>query len=235
MRKMMEWTEDMIRFMNDASSYSDYFEFLAEALNPYIEKSNYVCDAGCGLGHLSLSLSSYCKEVVGIDINSNAIQQLNRSISKLGLSNVSSLVADLNTFAPSTKFDLMIFNYFGSMEQIIQIKDRCCLGKAIVVKRNYKNHRFSIGENPITSFTGDTAVDFLIKNRIPYQEKIFSHEFGQPFRNLDDAVEFFKLYSRDENPNLVNQDSVKERLEKTENEIFPYYLKNRKESRILVI
>lgn len=52
---MFIWNEDMIRFLRDASEHSDYHHLLAEYLAKRLPENAHVCDAGCGLGYLSLA------------------------------------------------------------------------------------------------------------------------------------------------------------------------------------
>ena len=54
---MFEWTEERVSFMADACERTDFHEKLAALLSPYLKKTDSVCDAGCGLGYLSLALS----------------------------------------------------------------------------------------------------------------------------------------------------------------------------------
>ena len=58
---MFIWNEDMIRFLRDASEHSDYHHLLAEYLAKRLPENAHVCDAGCGLGYLSLQLAPYCR------------------------------------------------------------------------------------------------------------------------------------------------------------------------------
>lgn len=53
---MQLWVEDMIRFMRDASEYGTYNQELANLLAPELTRDMHICDAGCGLGYLSLAL-----------------------------------------------------------------------------------------------------------------------------------------------------------------------------------
>lgn len=228
---MYQWTPDMIRFMNDASKKTDYFKDLASLIFKEIGAASNVCDAGCGLGQLANELQTYYPCVTGIDINHDAIEFFNKNKNK----EVKVIEADLNAYNPKVKFDLMVFNYFGDIKQIINIHKNCCCGKSVVIKRNYKSHRFSFERKPINSYNRETAVDYLIKNNISYKELSFVHEFGQPFKNLDDAVLFFNTYSRDEDRSIITKENVARRLTKTDDSTFPFYMQHTKESSILII
>ena len=60
-------------------------------------------------------------------------------------------------------------------------------------------------------------------------------EHGQPFASLDDAVRFFRIYSRDEDPGAVAPETVLPRLRRTEDVQYPYYLPQTKRLGILTI
>ena len=53
--KLEFWHEDMIRFMTDASEYGDYYRQLTEKMLPWLSADMHICDAGSGLGYLSLA------------------------------------------------------------------------------------------------------------------------------------------------------------------------------------
>lgn len=74
------WNDDMIRFMADASEHGKYYEELASILSGYITPDALVCDAGCGLGYLSLALSQYCRHITAIDISEKALGILRENI-----------------------------------------------------------------------------------------------------------------------------------------------------------
>ena len=69
---MQLWEKDMVRFMRDASEYSTYHQELAKRLSPYLNKEMHICDAGCGLGYLSLALAPYVGSVTGVERHSDA-------------------------------------------------------------------------------------------------------------------------------------------------------------------
>lgn len=235
MHRMSEWNALMIAFMDDASSYGDYFAALSAALSPYIGKDMAVCDAGCGIGQLSFALSPYAQSVTGIDRSEDAVRFCEKKKRISDVSNVSFECKDLLNMPRKTQFDVMVFNYFGRMEQIVEIARRHCRKRVIVIKKNYTQHRFSIGKNPISGQELYGADECLERDKIAHTGDLFSHEFGQPFRSLEDAVKFFGIYSRDEDRSIINTENVQSRLVKTNNPVFPWYLPHVRESRIYII
>lgn len=235
MHRMSEWNTDMIRFMEDASSYNSYFSLLARRLSSFIGKNKTVCDAGCGIGQLSLALSPYSKHVTGIDRSRDAIERCERKKAVSDVPNVDFLCTDFDSLGESEVFDVMVFNYFGRMNGIMEIARRHCREKVIIIKKNYREHRFSIGRNPIPEGEFSDAQNYLRSENIPYTEDLFSAEFGQPFRSLEDALLFFSTYSRDADAGIVNIENIRRRLVETDNPEFPFYLPHMKDSTIYII
>ena len=70
---------------------------------------------------------------------------------------------------------------------------------------------------------------------IPFTFDTQELEHGQPFASLDEAVQFFRIYSKDEAPGAVTPEAVLPRLQKTGDDAFPYYLPQIKRLGILTI
>ena len=59
----MKWTDESITFLRDAAAMNRYYETIAEKIAPQFPENARVCDAGCGIGELSLALKPYCRHV----------------------------------------------------------------------------------------------------------------------------------------------------------------------------
>ena len=64
---MFRWTDDMIRYMADAGRQTDFHRRLTAELLPYLSPQDRVCDAGCGLGFLSLALAPHVRHVTAAE------------------------------------------------------------------------------------------------------------------------------------------------------------------------
>lgn len=221
---MFKWEPDMIRFMKDASEYGNFNERLAGLIAPYITKDSCICDAGCGLGYLSLALSPYAGQVTAVDINERALSVLKENIIKRKISNVTVRCCDIKNVKIHNPFDHMALCFFGNIEEILAISRRCCRERVFVITRNYNNHRFSVSEIKREHGGGDYTCRFLERLGIPYERKNLILEMGQPFRDLKDARLFFETYSRDEDKSLITEQFIKSRLVATGREDFPFYM-----------
>lgn len=228
---MYNWTADMVRFMKDASQNSDYFSYLADTLECYLSGCRTVCDAGCGLGQLSAELGKRGYQVTACDISKTAIEY----VASCNYKNVTPVCCDLTKWTPDEKFDAIIFNYFGMIDQVLDISKRCCKKTSLVIKKNYNIHRFSFGINPIQGCMGVKTEDYLEQRGIKFEKATFSHEFGQPFKSPEDALLFFSIYSRDKDRSLINKENVRNKLEKSTIKGFEYYLPHKKDSLLFII
>lgn len=224
---MQRWSEDAIRFMEDASDYGNYHRELAQILLPYLPRSGHVCDAGCGLGHLALELAKECKQVTAVDASANAL----RGLLSRGLpSNLRVLQGDI--FAMKDRYDAMVFCYFGKTEEILRLgKEQCC-GRILVVRRDCGVHRFSGTPVPRKEHSINALTQVLQERQIPFISRNIALELGQPFRCKEDALRFFHLYNKSPQPILA--EDLEGKLLQTGNEKFPWYYPNVREMELII-
>ena len=206
---MWRWKKQMIHYMRVASEESNYYQKLAEIISPYLGDEDIICDAGCGLGQLSEALSPYVKHIVEKEIK-----------------NVTPKQGDIHNYTPKEKFDSIIFSMFGSAEESIAIANRCCAGKMILIMRLDRTHKFSLEnlKKPASDF--DKLKSLLNKNLIPYESKMFELSLDQPFKNLQEAKEFFSLYGKIDNEDKITEDFLLSRVKEQDNDQYPYLLNN---------
>lgn len=231
---MYHWTDDMIRFMADASAYGDYHKNLAGHILPYLTGSEHICDAGCGLGDLSIALSPIIPKITAVDIKPQAAAHLREKCKLSGIGNVEILEGDIRQLPPETPYDAMIFCFFGMSEEILEIGKRQCCGRIISIKKNYCTHRFSAGTYP-AGRDGFSRMRSIMKEQgIPFEEKQISLEFGQPFRCFEDVRAFFSCYSRDEDPSVLTDSFLQSKVIRTGRSDFPLYMPHQRQLGILV-
>ena len=229
---MQLWERDMVRFMRDASEYGTYHQELAKWLSPYLNKEMNICDAGCGLGYLSLALAPYVSSVTGVERHPDASAVLAENSRRLSLDNVIPRCGPIETTLPDTPYDAMVFCFFGGIDEILTIAKRQCRGRVFLITRNYTTHRFSVGEHKTGSYGRRTSHDTLEKLGIPFEENRLSMEFGQPFRSFADARRFYETYSKDADKAVITDEFLMDKLVAGEGE-FPYYMPHRRQLAIL--
>ena len=142
---MQLWEADMVRFMTDASEYGNYHQTLAQMLAPYLDRNTHICDAGCGLGYLSLALAPYAGHVTGAERNPDAAAVLAENCRRLGIPNITPRCGPIEAMDPEIPYDAMVFCFFGHIDEILEISRRQCRGRVFIITRNYTTHRFSVG------------------------------------------------------------------------------------------
>lgn len=218
---MFCWNEEMVRFLRDASEYSDYHTRLAAWMAPYLSPADRICDAGCGLGYLSLALSHYVNSITAVDSSETALRVLREK--SVGCSKIDILCGDIHRLPPEVPYDAMVFSFFGKMDEIAAIAAAQCCGTVFAFKKNYVNHRFSVGEHPVGDDNFSHAIEWLVERHIPYVAETLALEMGQPLRSLDEARRFFRLYNHDDDTALTDA-FLRERLVETGRTDFPLYL-----------
>lgn len=232
---MFLWKPDMIRFMRDASEYGDYNRELANIIVPHLEPDSHICDAGCGLGYLSLELAKTAGKVTSVDINQDALSVLYKNCENYSVSNIEIICGDVFSAHPEEKYSAMVFCYFGDIETILRNADRLCRGPIFIFKRNYEIHRFSEGSCKKETDSYEAARRKLDRLGVRYKAFELENEFGQPFRSMEDACLFFELYSQDGNKRLITDLRLLDRITYTGREDFPLYMPYRKKTGCIII
>lgn len=220
---MFDWTPDVIRFRVDAVEYGGFDERIAERILPHLAKDARVCDAGCGLGHLSLALARHCARVTAVDVSAQALAVLQKNARALGVSNIDIVRGDLFAMRPARKYDGMVFCFFGRTDETLRAIKAQCAGQAILIKRNWATHRFSLTERPVERFTFLQTCAELDALGVKHQVTAFPLEMGQPFRSLQDAALFFRIFGG-QGAARVSPEDVVDRVIETGSTAFPYYL-----------
>lgn len=224
---MFLWTKDMIDFMQDAARYGSYQQELADWICEELPDAKHVCDAGCGLGFLSEHLCRRSPHVTAADISDGALSRLRNWKAEENVSNLEIRQEDLLAFTPDESYDAMVFCLFGRMGEILRIAKRCGAGTVVVVKKAYTHHRFSVSNVPLQDETTEQAAAFLKAHGVPFTLETREFDMGQPLKTLEDAMRFFRAYSKDA-PGALTREAVLRKLTETGDEAFPYYVPQRR-------
>lgn len=100
----MLWTEESIALLRDAAAINRYYETIAERIAPQLPENAHICDAGCGIGELSLALKPYCHHVTAVDADALAIKTLKAHL----IEGVTARCGDMETLAPEKSYDAMV-------------------------------------------------------------------------------------------------------------------------------
>ena len=218
------WYKDMVRFMRDASEYGTYNQELAKMLAPALTKDMHICDAGCGLGYLSLALAPYAGYITSVEKNPDALAVLKENCRDLGIINVTPRCGTVQEAMPQKKYDAMVFCFFGGIHEILETAKRQCSGTVFIITRAYTTHRFSVGSHPTGSYGYLSSREVLTDLGMPFEESVYDLEFGQPFRSMEDARRFFEVYSQDEDKSDITDEFLRGKVVETGREDFPLHM-----------
>lgn len=197
---MFRWNEDMIRFLRDASEQSDYHRLLAEYLAGRLPQNAHVCDAGCGLGYLSLRLAPYCRRVTAVDVCEETLAVLRENCAKEGITNITPRCGEIDTLPPDAPYDAMVFCFFGIGREVLRLARAQCRGPVILIKKAWQDHRFSIGKQKLNHESYADMRALLEELHIPHTGEMLALEMGQPFRTIGDACRFLRSTTKAARP-----------------------------------
>lgn len=156
---------------------------------------------------------------------------LRETIRTQNLTNITPLPCDLLQSTDRTRYDGMVFCFFGSLAEILPVARRQCAKTLVIIKKNYELHRFSLTAQPIRGETAPRGLRGAARDGHPVYLRRAGARARQPvLPRRDEAVQFFRIYSKDEAPGAVTPEAVLPRLQKTGDDAFPYYLPQIKRS-----
>lgn len=228
---ILSWDTARLAFMQEASEHNPgYYTALWQAIAEGLpENPHHICDAGCGAGYLSLEMAKHCGRVTAVDLSEKATAFLQKNAA--GVDHLTVKTGDIRALPPEVPYDAMVFCYFGKTPDILKIAKAQCRGTLVMVTRNYTHHRFSLHPTAFDRDTADYCRACLEEPGIPYDCRLLDLEFGQPFRSLDAAVEFFTIYGG----TPASTEEVLPKLQKTDDPTFPYYLPSTKKMAIVTV
>lgn len=231
--KMSDWTPQIIRFMEDASRYSDYFKTLASVIGGQVEARSSLSDMGCGLGQLSVELAPLVSRVDALDCSPKAIECLQRRVENQGHHNIYPLCIDMRKYSSGCLSDLMVFCLSASLDEASQIASEAKMKKWIAINK-IREIKGSSGADECgpQRFLTDESIkenaaslcDHYHRQGIEAKFTELSLDFGQPFRNLKDAELYFRLFRNRDYPNGISYQELEQILSPGTQEEFSYYL-----------
>lgn len=130
------------------------------------------------------------KNIFAVDQEARAIKILQENCMRQNIKNITTAVGDAFSAVSGKYFDVAIFCFFGTLEDIIPFTKDHCADKIILLKNDMIKK-----EGDIRPFTSDD-IEYLKTHGIPYQYDSLVFEFGQPFLDENDMESFFELYQK---------------------------------------
>lgn len=235
--KMYEWTPDKIRWYQDACNYSknNRNQLLAEYILKDLRAQSTICDLGCGIGALSLSLAEHgAYQVMAVDQNKQALAYLKQTLQEKAIKNVTVIEGDYRTLAFETLPDITVLCMAGNLkahlEQILRITAKAFY----FITDDVRYHHFKSGKLKKDYESTEAIKELLEKEHLDYEEERIITRLGQPFRSMADAILFMQNYNREASLGEIKL-HLEACLEKTEDQVFTYYYPCEKIYRIFKI
>lgn len=217
---MFAWTEESAAFWEDSASYTQSYERLAERAAARLSPKGNLFEGGCGLGHLSVALAKRGFAVTAMDLSPLPLRYLRANADRAGV-RLTVRTGDVFTLPEGELYDSAVFCFFGSVTEILNWAKGHCRDRLILFKKNWSTHRFTRDPGVLRKFTYPLTCGELERLGVPFAAETFDADMGQPFRNLPDAVRFFRLYDPQA---AMTEGEALSRLAKTGDPVFPYYL-----------
>ncbi len=221
--RMSSWTPDVIRFMEDASSHTPYFDEIAAAVLRHAGSTARVCDAGCGMGQLAFALAPHAGRVDAVDRSPRAIAYVRAQAEARGLRTVRPWRADVASLRPAEPYDLMVFSLSASLEDARAAARGRCRGTLVVINKMHGAPPEPDARRPRVHGL-ERSLRGLRALGIPCVGEALDLEFGQPFRSLEYAAAYCALFRTRDFPAGPAPADLARLLDKTGDERFPYYL-----------
>ena len=217
---MFAWTEESAAFWEDSASYTQSYERLAARAAARLSPKGNLFEGGCGLGHLSVALAKRGFTVTAMDLSPLPLRYLRANADRAGV-RLTVRTGDVFTLPEGELYDSAVFCFFGSVTEILNWAKGHCRDRLILFKKNWSTHRFTRDPGVLRKYTYPLTCEELTLLGLPFETEVFDVDMGQPFRNLSDAVRFFRLYDPQ---TAVTEAEALSRLTETGDPVFPYYL-----------
>lgn len=229
---MIVWNERSVRWFRDASAYTGYHRKLAQILLEHIPNRNTLCDMGCGAAQIDFELAKFVGQVTCVDISPEVIRAVEQQAQEQSVTNLTARCMDGAKAQGEWETVLALFHGGGNVvEKYLPLtKDQLIL----VTHGSLVGGFGPKGQQAVKCFDAGGIRSYLDERGVKYHLQLEQLEYGQPFMDMDDARAFVKAYCKPMEDGEL-ETYLEEKLVKTGEERFPYYLPKKKDLGIFVI
>lgn len=217
---MFVWTEESAAFWADSGDYTHSYDELATMAAAHLAPGDTLFEGGCGLGHLSVALAQRGYHVTAMDLSPLPLGYLRERAARAGVP-LTVRAGDAFALPAHEVYDCAVFCFFGSVAEALPWARDHCRDRLVLFKKNWSTHRFTREAGVLRKFTYPLTLAELRSLGIPFETEVRDVDMGQPFRSVEDAVRFFRLY---DGSNDMTEAEIRSRLVETGDPVFPYYL-----------
>lgn len=204
------WGEQKAAFYSEGLRHSDYADKVAGVIRPHIEDCSSLLDVGAGCGALCIPLARDLERVVALDSSYAMLDELRREAVRVGAGNIETEQASWDAAEKRTGiFDVvLVANVPGVLDDPLTSIPR--------LERHARRFVFLVLGTPKNSdkFFFRELWPLLFGKEHPAKRDYFDaygalhrmgryasveivdYDFDQPFRDLDEAVAFWKDHMR---------------------------------------
>lgn len=205
---MMEWTDQEIEWYQRALKANYYPDNLIDYIAPLLENNSEILDIGAGIGALSLRLAKKGFKVTALDQSKEALSFLKSSLKEnISSAEIKIEKAEWPEFAKNYEnntWSAVITSYTGpeviGNAKSLREMDRLA-GKSVFLWVPGEKMKHSFNSDQLFKKLGrelreyncsdSKVIEIFEELGINYQKKDFSYQFGQPFKDFNDAIKFF--------------------------------------------
>lgn len=211
----MWWSERKIEWYERASSQCSFHRELSAVIERYLKKGESVLELGCGLGHTAAVLSS-THPVTAIDIEGAPIKA---AVEREG-KNIYH-VSDWREW--KEKSDAVLCIFFGRLYDTERLSSLFSLASRhlVYVYSEHRGQSGSLVSRPVPTLS--QMKTFLSSEGYTAESESFTIPFPQPLKSMEEAVEFIRVSYPGK-----NMDDYLRFVTGTDNDSYPYILKNDK-------
>ena len=206
----MQWSKREMDWYYRGLKHCNYPQNVINYIEDFLGKEDTVIDIGTGIGTFALSLAEIVRKVIAVDYSKEMLVYLKKIAAEKNLkSKIITKKGDWNkmNFGSELSINSLITAYSG--EEVVG--NKASIQKMQKLANDYI-FLFVPGEIKKHSFSSDILFEklgrkkrkhrcnykdvekLLFKLNINFQKKEFSYEFGQPFLNFKEAVDFFRFH-----------------------------------------
>lgn len=204
------WGTQKARWYSEGLRHSDYADKVVGVIRPKVQGCSSLLDLGAGCGALCIPLAREFDRVVALDSSSAMIDELRREASAKGANNIETKIALWDEVDERLgTFDVvLVANVPGvldraaqSIERLEQFADRyvfLVLGTPWKADKFYFRELWPLifGEDPPAKSDYFDTYGVLYRMGIYAGIEIVTYDFDQPFRDINEAVAFWKSHMR---------------------------------------
>ena len=200
------WTETSAAWYERASEYTGYHDFLLKELFRFLKPEDRCCEIACGTGTLARKIAPHVASYTANDADETAVSFLNTQIQDADAPAIEVIGGQWQSILAGRSFDVVLTSYYGVSVDDWQLI--CSLAARSFISICPRNRHWSRihrrtdsldnteGKSVRKLETPEHIRTFCTIHGIPFKSLPLDLEFGQPFRDRREALEYVRYYYR---------------------------------------